>query len=396
MKYLTPPTAESFIRTPTTKTDPIKKPRCFLPVYVATVAALLAVTTTVVSRADDRRTSSRVFGPLIELEVPDDRPGAAFIVDLDTARFFSPPSKLWERGQRGDFAEIKKWITSKGIDAFGEGGDDGLIGHDMIARPIDGPVAWRFPDVPVQLTIRLIDQMVVLGDPGTPISLNAKGGVGPRATYLFKTREGAGGVLQIVGWDSSSQSVSVRYLLLRDDAEPAAETRPQSSNQDDSKRGHSSQKFDEFGPIRKRTLNSLPVSNGRCMIDFESGKLFPAEKEQKGLKFPQYIHEHGIDAYPKPYPVHHTLKAVGMSVVRVPAAVWSNAGKSQRGLEVLSPTYGGRYIDMPANKNGEPPATYLFKTREGSLGIMQIVEIDDASRTAKIQYRLRRDAKKLK
>ncbi|HNT56144.1 MAG TPA: hypothetical protein PKG95_15610, partial [Anaerolineaceae bacterium] len=82
-----------------------------------------------------------------------------------------------------------------------------LFGLDMVAIPIDGPVD-HLPEIPAN---RLSSQF---GDsvPGRPVPISGKGDL--PATYLFQTREGSRGVLQIVGFTDEPRGVKIRYKLL--------------------------------------------------------------------------------------------------------------------------------------------------------------------------------------
>jgi hypothetical protein len=140
-----------------------------------------------------------VFGPVIERTVNDDNPelGDNFI-DLDTGKLSSPPKELLKEGPRA----FLDWCEARGIDAMGEG--DMLLGFDMIAIPT-APGNWEpSPSVFAQLD---------LGKPGAPVPIVPHGKL--PSTYMFKTREGRRGVLQIVTLNTEPYSTTIRYKLVK-------------------------------------------------------------------------------------------------------------------------------------------------------------------------------------
>jgi len=149
------------------------------------------------------------LGKVVELTVNDDNPKVGdFMIDFETGRLFSIP-KEYREGRTEPPAVFEKWIVPNGIDAIGETKNSvrGLFGLDMVAIPIDGP-ADKLPEIPAN---RLSSQF---GDsvPGRPVPISGKGEL--PATYLFQTREGSRGVLQIVGFAEEPRGVKIRYRLL--------------------------------------------------------------------------------------------------------------------------------------------------------------------------------------
>jgi len=143
---------------------------------------------------------------VIERTVNDDGVGHDMLIDLDTGRLFTPPSKdLFE-----DEAKALGWINQNEIDAMGETKPSvrGLVGMEMIAIPIANE-RWG------SMTPAELDDTLKLTRPGTPAVMSAKGEL--PATFLFKTREGGMGILQIVEghWGSAPRHMKIRYRMLR-------------------------------------------------------------------------------------------------------------------------------------------------------------------------------------
>jgi hypothetical protein len=83
-----------------------------------------------------------------------------------------------------------------------------LVGMERITRPLAEPL-WE------SLTPgdALADEVLKHGAPGSPVFLSAKGML--PETFLFRTREGGEGVLQIVGFNDNPHGVRIRYKLVQ-------------------------------------------------------------------------------------------------------------------------------------------------------------------------------------
>jgi hypothetical protein len=138
------------------------------------------------------------FEAPIERVINDDNPERGdFLIDFDSGEVLSPPADV------DDASEMFSWVASKGIDASGElsSGVQGLLGFDMIALPT-AEFNWN----PSPRIFAQVDD----GKPGTPAVMSGRGEL--PVTYMFKTREGRRGVLQILE-RNGHDSVKIRYKL---------------------------------------------------------------------------------------------------------------------------------------------------------------------------------------
>jgi len=147
-----------------------------------------------------------VFGPVIERLLESAVSGKSAI-DLDTGKLYTGPQVVKE------FKELDHWMKATGVDALGMTGPAvrGLGGFDMVALAVEND-RWN-------LSVAELKATLATGKPGTP-QMIGKGGL--PATYLFKTREGGMGVLQIVGFSDKPRGVSIRYKLVRKPVPAAA------------------------------------------------------------------------------------------------------------------------------------------------------------------------------
>ena len=109
--------------------------------------------------------------------------------------------------------DLEDWMKSTGVDALGMLGPEsrGLGGFDMVAVAV-GKDRW-------DISIAELRAALAPGKAGMA-QLAGKGEL--PATYLFKTREGAIGVLQIVGFAENPKAVKIRYKLVRKPVPAAA------------------------------------------------------------------------------------------------------------------------------------------------------------------------------
>lgn len=145
------------------------------------------------------------FGPVIERVVNDDSVQRDLAIDFDSGKLFSPPPGLTP----ADTNAFLAWVRGNGIDAIGETSQSirGLAGLEMVARPVNAEL-WK------ALTPRaaLTDDVLKHGTPGSPVFLSAKGAL--PETYLFRTREGGIGLVQITGFSGEPRGVEIRYKLV--------------------------------------------------------------------------------------------------------------------------------------------------------------------------------------
>lgn len=141
------------------------------------------------------------FGPVVERVVNDDDPKLGdFLIGFDTGQVHSPPVEQMKRAQQA----LEQWVVEAGVDAVGETKTSvrGLMGVDMIVVPI---ASGRWD----RISPNDVAEAVALGKPGRPIPISGKGDL--PATFIFQTREGGMGVLQIFDFVEKPRGVKIRY-----------------------------------------------------------------------------------------------------------------------------------------------------------------------------------------
>jgi hypothetical protein len=139
------------------------------------------------------------FGPVIEATVYDDRKGHDYLIDFETGETMAAEPVDTD-------AEGAAWLATHGVDACGQVGIPftGLLGVEL----------WTFPCKPENWDAAPKTWINDFRYRGTiapaPVPLEAR--ETPPATFLFKTREGAYGILQITEI-IRSEAVKIRYKL---------------------------------------------------------------------------------------------------------------------------------------------------------------------------------------
>ena len=151
------------------------------------------------------------FAPVIERVVNDDGERKNILIDLDSGELFSAPRNLRSKEERQRWKEERqRWFVEKGIDAGCETNPagPGLYGLDMVVIPI-GEQYWE--------TVKpgMLRSELASGKPGSPAVMSGLGQL--PASYMFKTREGGMGALQIleVRNDVKPSHIRIRYKMLQ-------------------------------------------------------------------------------------------------------------------------------------------------------------------------------------
>ena len=135
-------------------------------------------------------------------------------MDLDRGLTFAA-SDFFAPGAEPSPEETRAWWHEEGIDLVADTSEStggALVGFDFIAVPVSNK-KW-------EMRTEELDPFLEVAVPGTPATMRAEAEM--PCTYVFRTREGAGGVLQItaVSMDVQPPSISFRYKLLAENVEP--------------------------------------------------------------------------------------------------------------------------------------------------------------------------------
>jgi serine/threonine protein kinase len=206
-----------------------------------------------------------VFGPVVERDIQARATGTNQFIDLDSALVFTAPpnvasalaaseprddeSRFWEAldiPENSERFQYISWLRNSGADLM-FAGDGKIIGFDGIFPVAHGDSATNWDDwdalTPdqVRAAVEVVDwsrhamESQLNGDPPPPapkpggvfnsaMQLDSREHGGPlvnlltrdqSATWFFKTREGALGVLQLVSFSDDPPSAKIRYKLVQ-------------------------------------------------------------------------------------------------------------------------------------------------------------------------------------
>jgi serine/threonine protein kinase len=163
-----------------------------------------------VAGATGSSSKSAAFGPVMEREFGRSDEGRNRLLNLKTGQMFDAPEFIkeitaqeYQAGARPDMRRLKAWAVLHGADVCGE--DDAPWGIDLTIMPVKS-AEWDDPDVEALRNLALSDTRGA-----TPAIMATEGSL--PATYVFKTREGNMGLLQVWAKSDGKAGVRVRYKL---------------------------------------------------------------------------------------------------------------------------------------------------------------------------------------
>lgn len=152
------------------------------------------------------------------------------------------------------------------------------------------------------------------------------------------------------------------------------------------------------GDIVKRILFDESANNSpkgphtlRCydiFIDFDSGRTYPGLDPNEASKFDsfeQWLRVNGIDAQAAPGKMYQGFMGYEMLILPTKGWVWDCSGKIHNSnkdypeqkklfyqfqMDELKKGRPGSHV--PIRAKGELPETFLFRTREDSIGVLQV------------------------
>jgi hypothetical protein len=138
-----------------------------------------------------------------------------------------------------------------------------------------------------------------------------------------------------------------------------------------------------FGPILEQVLHPVASGQANC-IDFDRGEVgdLPSALETNyALKY-EWMAERGFDALVWR---QEGLECPGMTTANATPADWD----SLPATVVADRLENAEKLDAPALQTwGKLPATWVFRTREGASGLLQITGFTDNPRGVKLRYKL--------
>jgi beta-lactamase regulating signal transducer with metallopeptidase domain/protein involved in polysaccharide export with SLBB domain len=142
-----------------------------------------------------------------------------------------------------------------------------------------------------------------------------------------------------------------------------------------------------FGPVIERTIH--PMDERRdCLLDLDTGKLSDAPEPKQEPRYKQWLAENGLDLMAR------EDFLLGMELAAFPMPDVANLDEISSQHELTGLDIAEKAMPALLRAGKELPATFSFKTREGTKGVLQIVGFEKSKLTSprepnvKIRYRL--------
>jgi len=162
------------------------------------------------------------FGPVIEVVLGSDLAGKDYLLDLDTGRVLTPaqemtPNRLWNSGRGLTFqSSAKAWeayLCRLGVEIVNEDHLRGLACYDTAMDPV-GDSQWN--SLSAMECARAAERLWQAPHPMNRSTISFKSWAKPPHTFIFCTRGGCRGILQITEIQRDPKRVKIRYKLVRE------------------------------------------------------------------------------------------------------------------------------------------------------------------------------------
>jgi hypothetical protein len=154
----------------------------------------------------------------------------------------------------------------------------------------------------------------------------------------------------------------------------------------------------KFGPVKEITLPASDATGRAEIVDLETGRALPQERFEhfnfRADAIMGWIHSHGLDISCNVWSGGAACVTYDMTVVAVEGKRWKEASEQELiGNPALVPVPHSPRKLLVLGQNR--PDTYMFRTGEGTLGMLRIVGLNENGQGVKICYKLINPAKSL-
>jgi hypothetical protein len=141
-----------------------------------------------------------------------------------------------------------------------------------------------------------------------------------------------------------------------------------------------------FGPVIELVVNDM-VANTNNLLDLDSGTIStfpPSIVDYRMSDAASWYRKNGVDVMGRTQ--NSPLLGRGLIAHRVPAEWWNNLTAEQLETFLVQSTH--EQVTVETVLNYVDGATFLFKTREGSVGLLQDTGFTENPRGVKLRYKL--------
>ena len=321
------------------------------------------------------------FGPVIERNLVDskipfksdsERTNAQIMLDLDSGLLVSGSQPMWS----ADTDRQRRWMQTHGVDALCViPGVNGLVGLDLKSVKVT-PSLWS------NVSPAAIGEIIRGNTREDTTVLSGAGELLP-SSWVFQTREGGTGILQIIGFTDNPRGVKIRYKLVQNG------TTVQPNNE---AFVFSAEFHHQFGPRQW-----LDLTTGRVVRMPQSVSASDNPAGLDYLKAVAWAEGEGVQlAMDTDANIPGGLLGIGTIIVRLerddyrdmtPAQLLNELRQDEAlaGVPTTAPD-----LDKACVRFGSTdlPAVFGFKTDQGLQGILEITGYSTSPRRVNISYKL--------
>jgi RNA polymerase sigma factor (sigma-70 family) len=202
------------------------------------------------------------------------------------------------------------------------------------------------------------------------------------ATFLFRTREGGAGIVQVLDSDVEHKAVHIRYQMVQPHPkhfEPRAmQPLPPAP---------------PFGPVKEVTLS--PVAPGNvCAMDLNTGQMITAPADLKLEKYgysQDFLRDYPAAVVPGRWSDElHRPEPAGVMLSHLTLVPLSDDAfdKLEPGMALLALQHSSPHDFASLNLETYTAATAVFRTAEGTSGMMQVTGTTKSPPTITFRYKL--------
>jgi hypothetical protein len=303
------------------------------------------------------------FGPVMERVIePCEAPDYKWF-DLDKGTAISSSSLPQDVVD----STFEDWMRQTGVDVTAPAGSSPSLisrGGEFIALPVQTSL-WD------SASAQEIERLIAEARPERKTAVMRSDGELP-ATFVFRTREGGMGILQITGLTENPRGVKIRYKLVRN---PPT--------------------IFQFGAEQECVLPELTLSGTNLYFNLRSHRWIACSRRDFGSHtYYEWLWENGADISADLRIAGSTNppQAVGcfMAIVIPGPEVWKNAlaWEDSSADSILTNSELAAAKCDSEYYLGNDRTVYYFRTRQGVLGMLQALGPENNPRGVKIRYKL--------
>lgn len=149
-----------------------------------------------------------------------------------------------------------------------------------------------------------------------------------------------------------------------------------------------------FGPVIERVLPDSDTPGADTLFDLDKQRAlrpYQGWETDQGEKYQAWLVENGVDVAARVHPTAGGLRCKDVAWTKVPQGQWDQmtAAEAAKMAGTLVPMGWSTMKPGPVDADADwASSTFVFRTREGGVGLLQIVKFNQDPKTVSIRYKL--------